>query len=302
MGIIINALAPTFGSAQDQGQAHKLSVYASTAGLLAGVFAIHPMLAVLGILGLYSAFLLYVGLPKLMKTPADKVIGYFLTILVVMIVVGVVLGLVVTTVRGAVGGFGGSGWHFGATRQDRIESRVTLPGGGSLDVDQLERAAKQAQDAYSQNGQATVVVDLAQLQALLPDSLPGGFARTSISSSSAGAAMAGAAQADATYQRGDASITVSVVQMGGMGGMTSMIGAMGVQGNHEDANGYSRMRTENGRTVTEELNRASGSAGYSVIGRNGVVVSANGQGVTVDEVRAAVNAVGVERAEALAGG
>ncbi|MEJ0060064.1 MAG: Yip1 family protein [Terricaulis sp.] len=298
--MIINALAPTFGSQQDQLQAHKLSVYTATAGLLAGVFAIHPALGILGILGIYSLFLLYLGLPKLMKTPADKVIGYFLTIIVVMIVVGIVLGLVVTTIRGAVGGFGGaSSWHFGSAQQAPVDQRVELPGGGSIDVGQLERAAQEAQQAYTENGNVKPV-DLAQLQALLPDSLPGGFARTSISSSSAGAAMAGASQAEAVYQRGQSSITLSVMQMGGMGALASMAGAMGVQGNHEDANGYSRIRTENGRTVTEELNRASATAEYAVIGRNGVAVSASGQSVTLDDVRAAVNALGVERAEALA--
>src|SRR5690606_20987210 len=38
LALIIDALAPTFGSTKNIGQAHKLAAYSSTAGLLAGVF------------------------------------------------------------------------------------------------------------------------------------------------------------------------------------------------------------------------------------------------------------------------
>src|SRR6185312_12009224 len=77
MAFIANALAPSFGSKQDQGQAHKLVVYGSTAGMLAGVLAIFPPLAILGLVAaIYSIVLLYQGLPAVMGTPADKQVGY----------------------------------------------------------------------------------------------------------------------------------------------------------------------------------------------------------------------------------
>jgi hypothetical protein len=104
LAFIINALAPSFGSQQDMGQAQKLAVYSSTAGLLAGVFAIYPPLAVLGLLGLYSFALLYFGLEPLMKTPEDKRIAYTLVIIVVAIVVFLVIGVVVGAVTAMMGG------------------------------------------------------------------------------------------------------------------------------------------------------------------------------------------------------
>lgn len=104
LAFITNALAPTFGSQQNMGQAHKLAAYGSTASFLSGVFAIFPPLAVLGLVGLYSLYLIYVGLPKMMKTPDDKRMGYFLTVLVVAIVAGIVIGLVMGSVRAAMGG------------------------------------------------------------------------------------------------------------------------------------------------------------------------------------------------------
>lgn len=107
LAFIANALAPNFGSQANMGQAQKLAVYSSTAGLLAGVFAIYPPLTMLAILGLYSLVLLYFGLGPLMKTPEDKRIGYFLVIIVVAIVIGIVISVVLGTVMGMVGGLPG---------------------------------------------------------------------------------------------------------------------------------------------------------------------------------------------------
>jgi hypothetical protein len=72
LALIIDALAPTFGGTRNQIQALKVAAYSSTASWIAGVFSILPGLRALTILGLYSIYLLYLGLPVLMKSPADK--------------------------------------------------------------------------------------------------------------------------------------------------------------------------------------------------------------------------------------
>jgi hypothetical protein len=96
IGMIINALAPSFGGQQNQMQAMKVAVYSFTAAWLAGIFSIYPLLAPLGLVGLYSGYLLYLGLPTLMKSPADKSLGYT--------IVAILLGVVVFIVVGIVGG------------------------------------------------------------------------------------------------------------------------------------------------------------------------------------------------------
>ena len=63
LGLIIDALAPTFGGTKSPIQALKVAAYSSTAAWVAGIFAIVPGLRMLGILGLYSVYLLYLGLP-----------------------------------------------------------------------------------------------------------------------------------------------------------------------------------------------------------------------------------------------
>jgi Yip1 domain len=293
LAIIANALAPNFGSQQDQGRAHKLAAYGSTAGFLAGVFAIYPPLAMLGILGLYTLFLLYQGLPVMMKTPDDKRIGYLVTIIIVGIVIGVVLSVVLGMVGRTVGGFpGGPGaapfGHVSTTQPGNMQGQITLPGGGSVDLSAIEKAGRAAQA-----GGGSAAIDPASLQRYLPQSLPGGFALTSTSSGGA----VGASQAEGVYQNGGARITLTVMDMGAMGAFAAMAGAANVQQNSQNADGYSRTNTVDGRVVTEEVSQSGGSASYAVIG-HGVSVSAEGNGgVTVDQVRAAVQAVGVERLE-----
>jgi hypothetical protein len=299
IALITNALAPNFGSTPDQGQAHKLSVYSYTASMLAGVFTIYPPVSMLAILGLYSFVLLFIGLPRLMKTPEDKRVGYFVTILIVGIVVSIVIGVVSNTVRTAVGGMGGvPGITFNQPRQaPTVEGSVTLPGGGSIDLGELE---KMGQAAANGSGGAAAI-DPARLQGFLPQSLPGGFAQTSLSSSTAGALGMNTAQAEAEYQRGDARMSVTIIHMGAMGGIAAMAGAAGVQENRQDADGYSRTSTVDGRVYTEEMSRSGNRASYGVMGR-GVAINVEGNGVTVDEARAAVETIGIARVENAAGG
>ena len=96
MAWVINALAPQFGATQDMAQAIKLAAYSSTAGWVAGVFYLIPWLWVLaGIAGLYSLYLFYLGLPILMKVPADKAVTYMVVIIVSVIVLYWLTGWIV---------------------------------------------------------------------------------------------------------------------------------------------------------------------------------------------------------------
>lgn len=99
---IVDTLAPSFGGEKNQVQALKLVAYANTAAWVAGVLNIIPVLGVLASIagGIYSLYTLYLGLPKLMKNPADKTLVYFIVTLVVAIVVYAIIGVVVTVIMG----------------------------------------------------------------------------------------------------------------------------------------------------------------------------------------------------------
>jgi len=88
VAFIVNALAPSFGGEKNSNQALKVVVYAYTPAFIAGVLRILPIFG--GLIGflaaLYGLYLLYLGLPRLMKCPQDKSIGYTIVVVVCAIV------------------------------------------------------------------------------------------------------------------------------------------------------------------------------------------------------------------------
>lgn len=90
--VIIEWLAPKFKSSGTRVDALKLVAYASTPIWLAGVFNLLPLLGLLTLLAtLYAVYLFYLGLPVLMKTPADQVVVYMIVSAIVMFIVGLVM-------------------------------------------------------------------------------------------------------------------------------------------------------------------------------------------------------------------
>ncbi len=84
---IISLLAPGFGGQKNDVQALKMAAYASTAMWIAGVFNIHGLfLMVTIIISLYSLYLLYAGLPILMKVPQDRAMGYTAVVMITAVV------------------------------------------------------------------------------------------------------------------------------------------------------------------------------------------------------------------------
>jgi hypothetical protein len=99
MAFVVDALAPTFKSEKNFGRSFQLAAYSYTAGWVGAIFNILPSLAIIGsLIGLYGLYLLYLGLPKLKKTPPEQVTGYFVASLVAMIVASFVIGLILAAI------------------------------------------------------------------------------------------------------------------------------------------------------------------------------------------------------------
>ncbi|HET7832526.1 MAG TPA: Yip1 family protein [Gallionella sp.] len=95
IGLIIDALAPNFGGRQNRLQSFKVATYASTASWLGGIFLILPVLGIFSFFAmLYGIYLLYLGLPVLMKAPQEKAGAYTAIVVVVAFVVMVAFGAV----------------------------------------------------------------------------------------------------------------------------------------------------------------------------------------------------------------
>jgi hypothetical protein len=83
----------------------KCAVYAHTPAWLGGVFNLIPALGILALIAaFYGLYLLYLGLPVLMKAPRDKAVGYT----VVVVICAIVLTIVISAI-GGIAGFSGDG-------------------------------------------------------------------------------------------------------------------------------------------------------------------------------------------------
>jgi len=98
LSMIVNALAPTFGGQKNDVQALKLAAYASTPWFVAGAFQLLPQLALVRILvSLYTVYLVFSGVPVVMKPAKDQAMGYA----IVAVLGAVVVALIVLAIHTA---------------------------------------------------------------------------------------------------------------------------------------------------------------------------------------------------------
>ena len=297
LSLIIDWLAPTFGGVKSSVQAFKVAAYSATASWVAGILAIIPSIAALGmLLGLYSLYLLYLGLPRLMKAPADKAMSYTVVTIIAAIVLAIVVGMLVVPISSMFGG------RIGPAPSE-ITGSINVPGGGSVDLGKLDAAAKQM-EASAKNMQTAAATGSANavqpsaLQALLPNSI-GGYHRTSIEGESMGAAGIGGSHANARYENGDKNFELSITDMAAAGALAAMGAAFNVQQSKQTETGYEKTSTVDGRLVTEEWNN-DGNGKFGMMVKNRFMVQAEGKVASIDELKGAVAAVGLDRLEAMA--
>ncbi len=105
LALVVDQFALQFGGERSRTQAYKLVAYSGTAAWVAGIFMLLPtaggVFALLG--GLYSLYLLYLGLPKLMRSAPSLTLNYFALILVMAVVLAVLVGIL-TSCAGNYGG------------------------------------------------------------------------------------------------------------------------------------------------------------------------------------------------------
>jgi hypothetical protein len=96
VAFIMDALAPTFGAKKDLLSSFKVVVFSWTAAWVGGIFSIIPTMAPLSLLAaIYTLVLLYFGMKAIRKVPSDRLIGYYVTTLVIALVVFMLAGFIV---------------------------------------------------------------------------------------------------------------------------------------------------------------------------------------------------------------
>jgi hypothetical protein len=322
VGFIIDALATTFGGEKNSLQAFKVAVYSYTPAWVAGVFQIIPFLGTLiAFIGaLYAIYLLYLGLPRLMKAPEDKAIGYTIVVIVCAIIVGFVLAAISGMFLTA--GLLGSRGVFGAMTpaasvQAQLDPNTPL---GKLEQlgQKLDESAKKM-DAAQKSGDSSAQVSAAmeglgallgggrrveplttdQMKTFVPETF-GGFPRTSSRAERSGVAGLMVATAEADYGDGQKSIALEVTDTGGVSGLVGLASWAGVMGEKEDDDGFERTQKVGGRIVHEKgSKRAGGQNEFGIVLGNRFVVSAKSSSVALNDLKAAVSAMDLAKLEAL---
>ncbi|MEO8738068.1 MAG: Yip1 family protein [Casimicrobiaceae bacterium] len=97
IALLVDALAPHFGGQRNPLAALKVTAYSFTPGWIAAIFNVIPMLAIIGVVAaFYGLYLLYLGLPVLMRCPKEKSIGYTVVLVLCAIVMSIVVSALST--------------------------------------------------------------------------------------------------------------------------------------------------------------------------------------------------------------
>ncbi len=314
VSMIVDALAPTFGGRKDQVQALKAVGYAWTAAWVAGIAVILPWVGWLVALagGIYSIWLLYLGLPHTMKSAPEKSLAYTAVTVACALLLSWVVGLVVAGVTGvgamaagAMAGTGGNNVRVDADsrlgqlaemgRRMEEAGRQVEQARASGDAGAEGRALGAMMGAVAGGGADGSPVEAAapdQLRALLPEKL-GRFERKSVSASRSGAMGMQVSEASADYATADGSsrVSVQITDMAAVAGMMAMAGAFSVDQSSETDDGYERTYTRDGRLVSEEWSSRTGHGKYSSTVANRFQVEARGQADSIDELRDIVGGI-----------
>ncbi len=297
LALLIDFLAPKFGATPNRDKAFKVAAYSATAGWVAAIFNLIPGLGMLSILGLYSIYLLYIGLPILMKVPEDKSAVYTIVIVVSAAVAGFILSAIMAPLMLLF-----SGGPSLLNDDSSMSGTVSVPGVGSLDLGKLEEAGKKMEAASerAQNGAATPPTPPDQLLKLLPASLPNGLSRSGFETNSGSVAGIGGSTAEATYGTGENQITLQVTDLGAAAGLAALGGALNIESQKQTGTVEERTGTVDGRMTTERYDSSSKRGRYGTIFADRFNVEAKGKVDSIDVLKAAVTAIDLQTMESLA--
>jgi|SRR5580658_900410 hypothetical protein len=308
LALIIDALAPSFDGQKNQIQAFKLATYSWTAAWLAGVFSILPGLGILRLAGLYSVYLLYLGLPRLMKAPEAKAPGYTAVAVVAAILLYAVAAAIAVPVitAGTLASMNSTGPGSSNSSGSSGSGTLEMPNGAQVDIGKLKSAAEQLGNlarqfdqgkasGSSDAGGTVTPVSVDALKALLPDSLPGGYKRTGTQSG----AMLGGVHAEATYENAGKKVVLSVTDLGGAGAIAALATAFGVESDRETATGFDKVGRVDGRLTVQQYDRNTQNGKFGLLLDDRFILNAEGTVASFDDLKDAVAAVGPDRVLAL---
>ena len=315
LGFIIDALAPSFGGQKSMDQAVKVAAYSYTPGWLGAVLGIIPWIGwLLGLVAaLYGLYLLFLGLPKLMKNSPDKTIVYEIVVVVVAIIVGFVIASIGAMITG--GAMMGSAAVHGASsaapsvtyqnkeldafaKKMEEASRKMEAAQKSGDANKQMEAAMATLGTAMSGGKGVEPVQIEALKPFVPETFAG-LPRKDLQTERGGAAGFVTTKVQGVY--GDdsgKSARVEVMDTGGVAGLMGLASWMNVQGEKENSERRESTRRDGKRLIHEEQNKTGGSSKYTVVLNDRFIVEARGN-VDYGQLKSAVNSLDLGKIESM---
>jgi hypothetical protein len=270
-------------------------------------------------------YLLYLGLPRLMKCPQDKAVPYTAVVVICTIVVTVVVGAVTTMVVGGVilstRAIGGAvtGSSSSSSPSASIQFDKDSPLGKLQELgNKLEESSKKieaAQKSGDPNAQAAAAVAglgtlfgggkrvdpvaIDELKAFVPENFAG-LPKKSSSAEKNGIAGLMVSKAEARYSN-DAgkSVTLEISDTGGVSGLMSLASWAGVEGEKENDSGSEKTQKIGGRLVHERVSKTGGTNEFGLVLGDRFMVSAKGNGVGVNDLKTAISGLDLAKLEGM---
>lgn len=332
---IADALAPQFQARKSELRAFKLMAYSATPLVLVALFTLMPGAAWLGLLGLgYALWLLWQGLPRLMRCPPQKRVPYFAVLVVAIAVLAAVtvtlMGFMLQHGRPAprlagagtpVSGAAPAASKAGAS--GAVPAQAASVASGVVNNDAVMGVATAASDAVSDpmagtgdapmtdalggGGPATPSAPLSsaalerlsgQIKALSPAELAG-MKREQLNTQSLNVAGATGLAVYGDYGQGDKTMTVNWVYVGANPKQTPMGEWANATLQRDDASRSERIYAEGARHMSELARKDGSGASMKVLLANGVLLDIDAHNLTLDALKAALPALKLNELEQL---
>jgi len=259
LGFVIHTLAARFDGKRDVLSAFKLAAYVLTPVYLAGVFNLVPAVGFLVWAGLYGVYLVYAGLPWLMKVPASRNLLYTASV--------AVCGVAMMVIIGAVAGR--------LTTLGTVHARA---------ADGAPAGLPTARAVASSSAAPVNVADARALLALMPP-LFNGAARADTTTASGD----GYSVAEATYSVGGGSIHLKITDATTAGKLAAA--------NAGTATGDETVATQGNRTTRQAYDPVEKTGHYTVVLNGRVSAEADGSHVDMALLQSLVSQINLEKAD-----
>lgn len=305
MALIANALAPRFQGERNLLNAFKLIAFGATAGMLGGVFSLLPSLAILGLIaGLYSIYLIYIGIPVLMKTPPEKALGYTAVLIVCAVVAGLLVGLVSTLFTGP---SRSSPSMWGGAPASSGHVAIKVPGTEiTFDTARIEAAGREFERAQAGGdaaaageamgnmlgavlgGQGGKPIELDALRPFVPEKFDG-FRREGLDARTESLMGISTSSVTGQYTSGFSQVEIRVQDLGAMPAL--VVAQAGWANSTVDrvvGGDVERVYKKDGVAIKEFYKRNGNSGSMELLLPNQILVVVTGKRTTFDSVRIAV--------------